>query len=434
MALKIFAGQPGTRPVSTGRWVVLKPPCPLLLHTWQGCFLAAASAGMPCLTTLAMQAQISHHRRIIHIGYFPHEELAAKLAHCCTRLACPMTAHVDKGCGAACEMQVRDLMAIKLRGMHTPLNFVSETYKDMYELLARVDQIKTLLAESGRQQGSIIREAALATPDPDVRPDLSNASSPTATTLPRQSRQPLAPSSAAGRAKAKCSIEALGWTCDAAGAEAAASLPPGKRPKCSAMAVIDSGSLGNNVQGTSTGRCPSAAAACADTTASKTRHALGLTLLAASQLVGASVVGLAVGWAEADALWEQAEQVHEEGGGGDVRPCCPAATTTQLRKIPTPRRTNSNAQYADSSKWGARRVGADVAGHAQSGQYTRATEQEEAGEGQLAMEPASWSPSTQATRQPAASSYRQRLQLLLCQQRCAAPSECTASAAASWDG
>ncbi|GFH24539.1 hypothetical protein HaLaN_22353, partial [Haematococcus lacustris] len=42
--------------------------------------------------------------------------------------------------------QVFDLMAIKLRGMHTPLNFVWKTYNGMYELLALVDQAGQPLA------------------------------------------------------------------------------------------------------------------------------------------------------------------------------------------------------------------------------------------------------------------------------------------------
>ncbi|KAJ9505223.1 hypothetical protein QJQ45_030178, partial [Haematococcus lacustris] len=169
--------------------------------------------------------------------------------------------HADKGCGAACEVQVRDLMAIKLRGMHTPLNFVPETYNGIQDLVALVDQPmllhllrafarknKKLLAEAGRQQGSTIQEAALTDPDPDMHPDWSDASSPTATTLPCQAGQPLAPPSAAGRGEAQCSVEALGWPCDAAGSEAAASLPPSKRSRRPAMALIGSAPLGSSAQ------------------------------------------------------------------------------------------------------------------------------------------------------------------------------------------
>ncbi|KAJ9519579.1 hypothetical protein QJQ45_000670 [Haematococcus lacustris] len=358
---------------------------------------------------------------------------------------------------------VRDLMAIKFHGMHTPLNFVPETYNGMYNLLALVDQPmllhllrafsrknKKLLAKAGRQQGSTIQEAALTDPDPDMHPDWSDASSPTASTLPRQAGQPLAPPSAAAPGEAQCSIEAPGWPCDAAGSEAAASLPPGKRPRRSAMALVGSAPLGSSAQGTSTRRCPSAAAACADTTASTT-NAPGMTLLAASKLVGARVVSLAVykgrvrpagrGWAEADALWEQAEQVHE-GGGGDGEAMLPSSSHDTAGQDSDDQESNqvgrllpdagSNASCADSSEGGPRRAEEDVAGHALGGQYTRAVE-EEAGEGQPAMKPASWPPSMQATRQPAVSSHRQRLQLLLSQQRCAASSECAASAAASWD-
>ncbi|KAJ9519736.1 hypothetical protein QJQ45_013417 [Haematococcus lacustris] len=176
-----------------------------------------------------------------------------------------------------------------------------------------------------------------------------------------------------------------------------------------------------------------------------------MTLLAASQLVGAHVVSLGVSkgrvrpagrdWAEADALWEQAEQVHE-GGGGDGEAMLPGSHHATAGQDSDAQESNqdgrllpdagSDAWCADSIVWGPRRAEPDVAGHALGGQYTRAVE-EEAGEGQPAVNPASWSPSIQATRQPAVSSYRQRLQLLLSQQRCAAPSECAASAAASWD-
>ncbi|KAL6761087.1 hypothetical protein V8C86DRAFT_969944 [Haematococcus lacustris] len=382
------------------------------------------------------KAQLSHHGRKVYLGCFQHEEHAAK---------------------------VHDLMAIKLRGMHTPLNFVPETYNDMYELLAQVEQPlllellraynrknKKLLAEAGRQQGSTIQKAALTAPDPAMHPDLSDASSPTATTLPRQAGQPPAPPSAAAPGEAQCSVEALGWPCDAAGSEAPASLPPSKRPRRPAMALIGSAPLGSSAQGTSTRRCPSAAAACADTTASNS-NALGMTLPAAPQLVGAPGVSLGVskgrarpasrGWAEADALWEQAEQVHE-GGGGDGEAMLPGSSHATAEQDCDAQENNqvsrllpdagSNVWYADSSEWGPRQVEADVAGHALSGQYTRAVE-EEAWEGPPAMNPVSWSPSIQATGQPAVSGHRQRLQRLLSQQRCAAPSECAASAAASWD-
>ncbi|KAL6761103.1 hypothetical protein V8C86DRAFT_970723 [Haematococcus lacustris] len=349
-----------------------------------------------------MQAYITHHGRRLHLGYFQHEEHAAK---------------------------VRDLMAIKFHGMHTPLNFVSKTYNDMYELLALVDQPmlspllrafacknKKLLAEAGRQQGSTIQEAALTAPDPAMHPDWSDASSPTATTLPRQAGQPLAPPSAAAPGEAQCSVEALGWPCDAAGSEAAAALPPGKRPRRSAMALVGSAPLGSSAQGTSTRRCPSAAAACADTTASTT-NAPGMTLLAASKLVGARVVSLAV--YRGRARQQQAGEDSDDQESNQVG-----------RLLPD---TGSNAWYADSIIWGPRRTEPDVAGQAVGGQYTRAVD-EEAGEVQVAMKPASWPPSFQVTGQPVVSSYRQRLQLLLRQQRCAAPSECAASAAASWAG
>ncbi|KAJ9520228.1 hypothetical protein QJQ45_030184, partial [Haematococcus lacustris] len=314
------------------------------------------------------QAKIKHCSRTYHLGSFQCGEHAAK-AH--------------------------DLMAIKCRGMHTPLNFVSKTYNDMYELLAQMEQPlllkllrayacknKKLLAEAGRQQGSTIQEAALTAPDPAMHPDWSDASSPTATTRPRQAGQPLAPPSAAARAKAKCSIEALGWPCDAAGSDAAAALPPGKRPRRSAMALVGSAPLGSSAQGTSTGRCPSAAAVCADTTASNT-VALGLTQPAAPQLVGAPGVSLGVykgrarpasrGWAEADALWEQAEQVHE-GGGGDGKAMLPGSHHATAGQDSDAQENNqvcrllpnavSNAWYADSSEWGPKRAEADVAGHA----------------------------------------------------------------------
>ncbi|KAL6761108.1 hypothetical protein V8C86DRAFT_2543212 [Haematococcus lacustris] len=311
---------------------------------------------------------------------------------------------------------------------------------------------KKLLAEAGRQQGSTIQEAALTDPDPAMHPDWSDASSPTATTLPHQAGQPLAPPSAAAPGEAQCSAEALGWPCDAAGSEADASLPPGKRPRHAAMALIGSAPLGISAQGTSTGRCPSAAAACADTTAS-TAPALGLTQPAASQLVGAHVVSLAVykgrvrpagrGRAEADALWEQAEQVHE-GGGGDGEAMLPSSSHDTAEQDSNTQENNqvgrllpnagSNAWCADSSEGGPRRAEADVARHVLGVQSGRAIEEEEdALEGQPDMNPASWPPSIQATRQPAVSSNRQRLQLLLSQQRCAASSKCAASAAASWD-
>ncbi|KAJ9520254.1 hypothetical protein QJQ45_030278 [Haematococcus lacustris] len=476
----------------------------------------------------------------------------------------------------ACEMQVYDLMAIKLRGMHTPLNFVPETYNDMYKLLAQVDQAqliellqafsrtrntalaevarqhtrmawwagsearpmgydvaarldsglkavlliqllrafasnnKKLLAEAGRQQGSAIQEAGLAAGDLDMHPDWSDASSPTATILLHQAGQPLAPPSAAAPGEADCSVEALGWPCDAAaGSEAAASLPPGKRPRRSSMAFVGSAPLGSSGQGTSTGRCPSAAAVCADTTASKTRNAPGLTPPGASQLVGAPGVSLGVykgrarpagrGWREADALWEQAEQ-EQEGGGGDGEAMLPSSSSSDTAEQDSEAQENnqggrllpdagSNAWCADSSVWDPRRVEADVVGDAPSRQYTRAVEEaveeeeeeeaveeveeeeaaveeveeeeeavkeveeeeeaveeveeeeeaveeveeeEAAVEGQLAMEPASWPPSLQASGQPAVSSFRQRL----LQAEAAAPAVSTAlrcTTAASWD-
>ncbi|KAL6761107.1 hypothetical protein V8C86DRAFT_971184 [Haematococcus lacustris] len=91
------------------------------------------------------QAYITHHGRRLHLGYFQHEEHAAK---------------------------VRDLMAIKLHGMHTPLNFVPETYNDIYRLMAMVDQAlliellwafsrirNKLLAELARQHKRMTCEA-----------------------------------------------------------------------------------------------------------------------------------------------------------------------------------------------------------------------------------------------------------------------------------
>ncbi|KAJ9520041.1 hypothetical protein QJQ45_029987 [Haematococcus lacustris] len=45
---------------------------------------------------------------------------------------------------------------------------------------------KELLAKAGRQQGSTIQKGALTDPDPDMHPSWSDASSPTATTLPCQ--------------------------------------------------------------------------------------------------------------------------------------------------------------------------------------------------------------------------------------------------------
>ncbi|KAJ9519578.1 hypothetical protein QJQ45_000671 [Haematococcus lacustris] len=312
---------------------------------------------------------------------------------------------------------VRDLMAIKLRGMYTPLNFVPETYNGVQDLVALVDQPMLLhllrafarknlklLAKAGRQQGSTIQEAALTDPDPAMHPDWSDASSPTAPTLQHQAGQPLAPPSAAAPGEAQCSVEARGWPCDAAGSEAAASLPPGKRSRRSAMALIGSAPLGSSGQGTSTGRCPSAAAACADTTASTTA-ALGLTQPAAPQLVGAHVVSLGVskgrvrpagrGWAEADALWKQADQVHE-GGGGDSEAMLPSSSHDAAEQDSDAQENNqvgrllpdagSNAWYADSSEGGPRRAEEDVAGHVLGVQSGRAIEEEEdAGEGQPAL-------------------------------------------------
>ncbi|KAJ9530992.1 hypothetical protein QJQ45_001001 [Haematococcus lacustris] len=358
--------------------------------------------------------------------------------------------------------EVHDLMAIKLRGMYSPLNFVPETYNGMYQLLAQVDQPlliqffrafasnkKKLLAKAGRQQGSTIQEAALVAPDPDMHPDWSDAASPNATTLSRQAGQPLAPASAAARGETECSDEAIGWPCHATGSDAAASLPPGKRPRRSAVAFVDSAPLGSSAQGTSTGRCPSAAAGCADTTASNTTT-VELTPLAAVQLIDSSVVSkgrarpAGRGWAEAGARWEQAGQVYE-GGGGDGEAMLPSSSHHTAEQDSEAQEDNqvcrllpdagSTAWCADSSEWGPRRGEAGVAGRATSRHHMRAIdeEQEEAGEGQAAMTPASLPPSLQATGQPAVSSYRQRLQLLLSQQRCSAPSECAASAAASWD-
>ncbi|GFH23372.1 uncharacterized protein HaLaN_20975 [Haematococcus lacustris] len=91
-----------------------------------------------------MQAYITHQGRRLYLGCFQHEEHAAK---------------------------VRDLMAIKLRGMHTPLNFVPKTYNDMYKLLAQVDQAllvellraysRAKKAKMARQQQRMTLEAAL---------------------------------------------------------------------------------------------------------------------------------------------------------------------------------------------------------------------------------------------------------------------------------
>ncbi|GFH06543.1 hypothetical protein HaLaN_01191 [Haematococcus lacustris] len=187
-----------------------------------------------------------------------------------------------------------------------------------------------------------------------MHPDWSDASSPTATTRPRQ----------------------------AAGSDAAASLPPGKRPRRSAMALIGSAPLGSSAQGTSTRRCPSAAAGCADTTASNT-NAVGMTLPAAPQLVGAPGVSLGVskgrarpagrGWAEADALWEQAEQVHE-GGGGDGEAMLPGSRRDTAEQDSDAQENNqvgkllpdagSNVWYADSSEWGPRQ---QQPGHGEQG-------------------------------------------------------------------
>ncbi|KAL6761102.1 hypothetical protein V8C86DRAFT_3089154 [Haematococcus lacustris] len=52
--------------------------------------------------------------------------------------------------------QVHDLMAIKLCGMHTPLNFVPDTYNNMYKLMALVDQ--ALLIELLRRSGQLHQE------------------------------------------------------------------------------------------------------------------------------------------------------------------------------------------------------------------------------------------------------------------------------------
>ncbi|GFH06544.1 AP2/ERF domain-containing protein, partial [Haematococcus lacustris] len=129
------------------------------------------------------RAQVSHNGRNLYLGCFQHEEHAAK---------------------------VHDLMAIKLRGMHTALNFVPETYSDMYELLAQVDQAlllellqansrtrNKLLAESARQQQRMALEAALEASDPTMGTDIEDAT-PTATTLPCQPSPPLASHSTAG--------------------------------------------------------------------------------------------------------------------------------------------------------------------------------------------------------------------------------------------
>ncbi|KAJ9520227.1 hypothetical protein QJQ45_030182, partial [Haematococcus lacustris] len=270
--------------------------------------------------------------------------------------------HADRGCGGACEMQVRDLMAIKLRGMYTPLNFVPETYNGIQDLVALVDQPmllhllrafarknKKLLAEAGRQQGSTIQEAALTAPDPDMHPVWSDASSPTATTLPCQAGQPLAPPSAAAPGEAECSIEAPGWPCDAAGSDAASSLPPGKRPRRSSMAFVGSAPLGSSAQGTSTGRCPSAAAACADTTAGH-HSGDGEAMLPSSS--------------HDAAVQDSDDQENNQVG----------------RLLPD---AGSNAWCADSSEGGPRRAEEDVAGHVLGVQSGRAIEEEEdAGEGQ----------------------------------------------------
>ncbi|KAL6761093.1 hypothetical protein V8C86DRAFT_970438 [Haematococcus lacustris] len=129
------------------------------------------------------RASITHDRRRLSLGYFQQKEHAAK---------------------------VRDLMAIKTRGMQAPLNFVPETYNDMYELLAQVDQAlllellqafnrtrNKLLAESAWQQQRMACEAALAASDPTMGTDCEDAA-PTATTLSCQPSPPLAPYSAAG--------------------------------------------------------------------------------------------------------------------------------------------------------------------------------------------------------------------------------------------
>ncbi|GFH06548.1 AP2/ERF domain-containing protein, partial [Haematococcus lacustris] len=135
------------------------------------------------------RAQIYYPGRLLHLGYFEHAEHAAK---------------------------AYDLMAIKLRGMHTPLNFVPETYSDMCELLAQVDQVAgwwvmlccmwrvshtpmhcELLVESTRQQQRMDWEAAIEASDPTMGIDWEDAA-PTATTLPCQPSPPLAPHSADG--------------------------------------------------------------------------------------------------------------------------------------------------------------------------------------------------------------------------------------------
>ncbi|GFH13933.1 AP2/ERF domain-containing protein, partial [Haematococcus lacustris] len=116
------------------------------------------------------RAQIYYPGRLLHLGYFQHVEHAAK---------------------------AYDLMAIKLRGMHTPLNFVPETYSDMCELLAQVDQVAGWWVMSARQQQRMDWEAALEASDPTMGIDWEDAA-PTATTHPCQPSPPLAPHSAAG--------------------------------------------------------------------------------------------------------------------------------------------------------------------------------------------------------------------------------------------
>ncbi|KAJ9519978.1 hypothetical protein QJQ45_014706, partial [Haematococcus lacustris] len=263
-------------------------------------------------------AHIWHDRHQVYLGGFQLEEHAAK-AH--------------------------DLMAIKCRGINTTLNFSPETYSDMHELLALVDQpllIELLrafsrnngkfLAETARNQQKTSQEAALKATAPVMSPDWSDAS-PTATTLLCQPGQILAPHSAAGRGMAmgngaaKWSDEAHGWPVDGAVSEAArrqrGSTFSGKRHRSFGHGS-DSASLGSDGQGTFAGRS-SAADAYAEPMAGYTGSALEQSLLAASQLVGASVVGLGVfrgrarpagrGPTEADAAWEEAEPVNEEGGG-----------------------------------------------------------------------------------------------------------------------
>ncbi|KAL6761065.1 hypothetical protein V8C86DRAFT_968220 [Haematococcus lacustris] len=65
--------------------------------------------------TQSWEAHIWHDRHQVYLGGFQLEEHAAK-AH--------------------------DLMAIKCRGINTTLNFSPETYSDMHELLALVDQVR----------------------------------------------------------------------------------------------------------------------------------------------------------------------------------------------------------------------------------------------------------------------------------------------------